>query len=166
MNFKRFIKHLFTTEIALKRHFTDESLARITSAIAAAERDHRGEIRFAVEAALEPVQLLKNLSPRERALEIFSQLRVWDTELNSGVLIYVLFADRAVEVIADRGIFDKTAQNHCWENIVKTMEKAFSAGDFEAGSLAGIRAVSDELIRYFPSNGHNPDELPNDVVLV
>lgn len=166
MDFKRFIKHLFTTEAAVKRHFPDASFATITSAIAVAERQHRGEIRFAIEAALEPSQLLHNITPRQRALELFSQLRVWDTELNSGVLIYVLFADRAVEVIADRGIHDKTAQNHCWEQIVKAMENSFAAGHFETGAVEGIKAVAEELTHYFPEENNNPDELPNDVILV
>jgi len=166
MNFKRFAKHLFTTEAAVKRYFSNESFAKITSAIAVAERQHRGEIRFAIEASLEPSQLIKNVTPRERALEIFSQLRVWDTELNSGVLIYVLFADRAVEVVADRGIYDKTANNHCWETIVKAMEDAFVAGNFEAGAIDGVKAVAKELIHYFPAGELNPDELPNDVILV
>lgn len=166
MNFKRFIKHLVTTESAVKRHFSDASLSNITSAAADAERQHRGEICFAIEAALEPGQLLRGVTPRQRALEIFSQLRVWDTELNSGVLIYVLFADRAVEVIADRGIYDKTAQNHCWEQIVKAMEDAFAAGRFETGAVEGITAVAKELINYFPAGDKNPDELPNNVVLV
>ncbi|MET0355218.1 MAG: TPM domain-containing protein [Cellvibrio sp.] len=166
MDFKRFIKHLFTTESAVKRHFSDASLSNITSAVADAERQHRGEICFAIEAALEPGQVLRGITPRQRAMEIFAQQRVWDTELNSGVLIYVLFADRAVEVIADRGIYDKTAQNHCWENIVKAMENAFSAGRFEDGAVDGIKAVATELINYFPASDHNPDELPNNVVLV
>jgi uncharacterized membrane protein len=157
---------LFTTDAAVKRHLSDKTLSVITSAVAAAERQHRGEICFAVEAALEPGQLVREVTPRQRALEVFSQLRVWDTELNSGVLIYVLFADRAVEVVADRGIFDKTAKNHCWENIVKAMEAEFAKGNFEVGAVEGVNAVAKELITYFPADDNNPDELPNKVVLL
>lgn len=166
MDFKRFIKHLFTSTATVKHYLPDVSFASITSIITAAEREHRGEIRFVIEAALEPHQVLRNVTPRQRALEIFSQLRVWDTELNSGVLVYVLFADRAVEVVADRGIYDKTAQNHCWEKIVKAMEASFSRGDFEAGAIEGVKAIAKELITYFPADTTNPDELPNDVVLM
>lgn len=166
MDLKRFCKHLFTHEAGVRRHFNETAMANITSAIAAAEGGHRGEIRFAIEAALDPVQLMRGITPRQRALDVFSQLRVWDTELNSGVLIYVLFADRAVEVVADRGIHDKTAHNHCWEKIVNAMEAAFAAGNFEAGALDGIRAVAEELTHYFPAGEQNPDELANDVVLI
>ena len=166
MSFTRLTRHLFTTESALKKCFSAAALARITDAIQQAEKNHRGEIRFAIEAALEPTQLLKNLTPRQRALEVFSHLRVWDTELNSGVLIYLLFADRAVEIVADRGIHDKTAQHHCWENIIRTMETAFASGDYEAGAIGGINAVAEELIRYFPAGENNPNELPNEVILI
>lgn len=166
MNLKRLTKHLFTTESSVKKHFSDHSLGIIKAAIDAAEKNHRGEIRFAIEAALAPAQILRDLSPRERALEIFSQLRVWDTEYNSGVLIYVLFADSAVEIVADRGIHDKTAKNPCWEKIIKDMEQAFASSDFEAGIIEGIEAVAKELITHFPADDHNPDELPNEVIFV
>lgn len=166
MNFTRLTRHLFTTESALKKCFSEATLARISTAIKLAEERHRGEIRFAIEAALEPAQVLKDVTPAQRALEVFSHLRVWDTELNSGVLIYLLFADRAVEIVADRGIHDKTATHHCWENIVHTMEGAFARGQYEAGAIEGIHAVAQELIRYFPADENNPNELPNEVVFV
>ena len=87
--------------------------------------------------------------PRERALDIFSQLRVWDTEHNNGVLIYLLLADRDVEIIADRGI-DAHVGAAGWETICRAMEKDFRAGLFEHGVIKGIEDVSRLLARHFP----------------
>jgi uncharacterized membrane protein len=113
-----------------------------------AESGHEGEIRFAVEASLNTLPLLRGQSARERGLEVFSQLRVWDTEHNNGVLIYLLLADRDVEIIADRGIH-RRAGDEKWEAICREMEAAFREGQFEAGVIAGIHAVGNQLREYF-----------------
>ena len=97
------------------------------------------KIRFAVEHALDLPQLLAGMSARDRAIEVFSQLRVWDTEHNNGVLIYLLFADRDVEIVADRGIHAKVGAG--WEDICRSMEQRFRQGEFEAGVIEGIRAA-------------------------
>ena len=97
---------------------------------------------------------------------MFSELRVWDTEYNSGVLIYLLFADRAVEIVADRGIHAKTADTQVWQRITEVMKEVFTAGQYEAGAITGIAAVTAELTRHFPASGENPDELANDVRLI
>ena len=125
-----------------------------------------GEIRFAIETALEPGQILRGITPQKRAIEVFSELRVWDTEYNSGVLIYVLFADRAVEIIADRGIHAKTVDRKVWSAITVVMQEAFAAGQFETGAMSGVAAVTAELTRHFPVSGENPDELANDVDMI
>jgi uncharacterized membrane protein len=166
MDIKRLFKHLFTTRASVKACFPELSLAVIKSAIEAAEDTHRGELRFVIEAALTPAQILAGVTARERALEVFSDLRIWDTELNSGVLIYVLFADRAVEIVADRGINQRASQ--AWGPIVAAMQEAYSAGFYEAGTLAGITAIEAELVKHFPLGeaGNNPDELHNDAVLL
>lgn len=165
MDIRRFLRHLFTTRAAVRRHFPPASLQAIEAAIAESERGHRGEIRFVIEPALEPGQLTAGMAPRERALEVFSELRVWDTEENSGVLIYVLFADHAIEIVADRGI-NAAAGQPAWERIAADMERAFAAGDYGAGALRGIAAVSAELLRHLPRGGGGVDELPNEVTLL
>lgn len=126
---------------------------------------HSGEIRFVVEAALAPMALLRGETPRERAIAVFTQLRMWDTEQNSGVLIYLLLADRDVEIVADRGIHKKVGQD-AWEIICREMEMELGKGHFAAGALAGIRAVEELLARHFPGSHNNRDELPNAPVVL
>jgi uncharacterized membrane protein len=141
------------------------SLARIEQAIAAAERQHRGEVRFAVETALDVVPLWRGISARERAIEVFANLRVWDTEENNGVLIYLLLADRDVEIVADRGIHERVGAED-WEKICRAMEARFRAGQFEQGVLDGIAQVSAALARHFPGPDRRGDELPDKPVLL
>ena len=150
MNLARILRHLGTGRLALRRLFPDSALAAIEQAIESSEISHSGEIRFAVEPGLDLLPLLKDQPARERAIEVFSQLGVWDTEHNNGVLIYLLVADRDVEIVADRGINVKVGREK-WELICQEMESAFSQGKFEAGVIAGVRAVGACLREHFPS---------------
>lgn len=161
----RFLRHLFTPPWRLWRHFPPALLAEIESAIRASETRHAGEIRFAVESALPPAALLRGVTAREAALKVFADLKVWDTEHNSGVLIYVLLADHDIEIVADRGIAARVEQRE-WDDIAKLMERHFRAGDFRAGIFEGIRRVTGLLERHFPPGSENPDELPNQPVLL
>ncbi|HAT30616.1 MAG TPA: hypothetical protein DCW29_07085 [Janthinobacterium sp.] len=165
MDTARLARHLFTTRRGVKRAFPATCMDAIRAAIERAEACHRGEIRFVIEAVLEPAQLMRAMTPRARALELFCKLRVWDTPDNSGVLIYVLFADRAIEIIADRGIHARAGQAS-WDCIAGAMQKAFASGEFEAGALSGIAGVAGELRRHMPIDGPSPDELPNEVTLL
>lgn len=160
MDGKRILHHLLTPAWKVGRVLAADDLRAVEEAIRAGERLHRGEVRFAVEAALDLRPLLRGQSPRERALEIFSDLRMWDTAENSGVLIYLLLADRDVEIVADRGIHARVGPA-AWEALCKDMEAAFKLGQFRAGLLEGVRAVSALLAREFPSAGANPNELPD-----
>jgi uncharacterized membrane protein len=145
--------------------FPSAALERIEATVKASEADHRGEVRFAVEGALEFLPVLKGLTPRARALEVFSLLRVWDTEENSGVLIYVQLVDRDIEIVADRGISARIAQTQ-WEAICRRMEEAFRTRRYEEGVLAGISDVSALLAAEFPAGAANADELPNRPVVL
>jgi uncharacterized membrane protein len=166
MALSRWIKHLLTTRWKMNQLFPEHSLAAIKTAIGTAEASHCGEIRFAIETALSPGQLWQGMTARERALEVFSLLRVWDTADNNGVLIYVLLADKAVEIIADRGIHQRTGGNQAWQRIIASMRDAFAAGRFEEGAVAGVGAVAEELVKHFPSTGANAGELLDDVVML
>lgn len=166
MDISRLVRHLLTTRRQINRYFPARSLDAIESAIQAAEARHLGEICFAVEAALAPAQVIGGVTPHQRAIEVFGELRVWDTDYNSGVLIYVLLADKAVEVIADRGIHRKTCHDPVWRDIVDAMQEAFASGRFESGALQGIAAVSAQLTRHFPASGPNANELPDQVNLL
>jgi len=167
MNIRRIMRHLSTGRASVRRTFSPAILDAIEQAIRQAEAKHSGQIRFAVEASLELAPLLAGQTAKQRALEVFSNLRVWDTEHNNGVLIYLLLADREVEIIADRGVHAKLGQE-TWEKICREMEVAFRAGNFERGVLAGIHHVGDHLMRHYPhSQGSEKiNELPDRPVLL
>ncbi len=165
MQIGRVLRHLFTPSWVLGRTFTTEVMDAIDAAVAASEGRHRGEIRFAVEAGLDLRDLLRDATARERAVEVFSRLRVWDTEENTGVLIYVQWLDRRVEIVADRGIARRVPQA-AWDGVCRKMEAAFREGRFGEGSVEAVRAVGDLLAGPFPARADNPNELPDRPVLL
>ncbi len=161
MQIGRLIRHAASTQWRTRMMFPGSTLDAIEQAITRAEKAHAGEIRFAIETALTPQHILHGAAPRARALEVFAHLRVWDTEHNNGVLIYVLLADRDVEIVADRG-FEGRVSPADWEAVCRLMEEHFRAGRFEAGSIAGVDAVGALLMRHFPKGSapsHN--QLPD-----
>ena len=165
MKIKRIVKHLLVTDGQVRRAFPRSTLMMIEKAIKESEAAHVGEIRFAVEGALDGLPLFKGQSARERAIEVFSQLRVWDTEDNSGLLIYLLLADRAVEIVADRGIDAKVSPQE-WTAICQQMEAAFRESNYEGGVIRGVQAVTQHLVQHFPAGGHNGNELPDKPVVL
>ena len=165
MKLKRIFKHLFAPHWIIRRAFPRRTLAAIEDAIRASEKLHNGELRFAVEAGLHPLPLLRGETARKRAHEVFSGLRVWDTAHNSGVLIYVQLVDHRIEIVADRGISAKVEQSE-WDAICRRIEHAYRNREFEQGTLAGIREITELLARHFPPRGDNPDELPDRPVIL
>jgi uncharacterized membrane protein len=165
MGIGRIAKHLVEHHWRARRVFTPTVLANIEAATRAGEQTHSGQVRFVVEGALDGAPLFRNQPARERAIDIFSHLRIWDTEHNNGVLIYLLLADRDVEIIADRGVDMKVGPDG-WEKICRDMEIDFRAGRFEAGAIKGIEAVSRELAKYYPPGGSHPNELPDRPVMM
>ena len=165
MGIRRIGKHLLAHRWRARRLFPAKTLAAIERAIRAGKATHSGQIRFVVEGALDGRPLLRDQSPRARALDVFSVLRIWDTAHNNGVLIYLLLADRDVEIVADRGIDAKVGRAG-WEKICTDMELDFKAGNFESGVIRGIGAVSRELAKYFPAQGAGRNELPDDPVVI
>lgn len=165
MDIRRFFKHLIFTDVQVRRAFAPATLQAIEQAIHASEKLHSGEIRFAVEGGLDSARIAAGQSARERAIEVFSQLRVWDTERNSGVLIYVLLADHAVEIVADRGINAK-AGSATWDAICKDMQTEFSKSAFQTGAVNGIAAVAGVIAAHFPPDSADVNELPNAPVLL
>lgn len=165
MRQSRLVRHLLTGPRAVNRAFSASSLKAIEQATQAGEQRHRGQIRFAVEAALPLTAIRAGQTPRQRALDVFSQLRIWDTEHNSGVLIYLLLADRAVEIIADRGINARIPPTR-WQAICAAMQTEFRQQHFEAGVIAGIQAVAAHLAEHFPADGTQANELPDAPVVL
>ncbi|HEX2631543.1 MAG TPA: TPM domain-containing protein [Bradyrhizobium sp.] len=165
MGIKRIGKHLIEHRWRVRRSFPPKALAAIERSIKATEATHSGQVRFVVEGALDGAPLFRGQSARERALDVFSHLRIWDTAHNNGVLIYLLLADRDVEIVADRGIDAKVGTAN-WEKICKAMETDFRAGDFEGGVIRGIEAVSKQLAAHFPRQGGGKNELPDAPVVI
>ena len=145
----RFSKHLVSHRWQVKRYFSDIALHNIEKAIEASESQHEGEISFVVEAGLHPYEIVFKKSPRKRAIELFGRFHIWDTEHNNGVLIYLLLADRDVEIVADRGIHQHVGHDG-WEAICHEMEVMFRRGEFEAGVLHGIAKIGAVLEKHFP----------------
>lgn len=165
MQAARVLRHLFATRWGTRRRFTRDVLAQIEKTLHRIEGQHAGELRFAIETAFDLPELWYGLTPRQRALQVFGQLGVWDTEGNNGVLIYVLMADRDVEIIADRAIAARVSQAE-WDAVCREMEAQFRAGRFAEGSEAGITAVGRLLGKHFPGRGGDRDEQPNQPVLL
>ena len=165
MNVKRILRHLATTQGQVNRAFPQAALNAVEQAIKASEATHTGEVRFVVEGALDGAPLFGGQTAKERALALFSQLRMWDTAHNTGVLIYLLLADRAVEIVADRGIHAK-AGTRAWVAICHEMEAAFKAEQFEAGAVGGIQAVTRQLVDHFPAGARNANELPDKPLVI
>lgn len=162
---ERLLRHLLLPPWQLQRMLPRAAMTAIEAAIVASERRHCGQICFAIEATLTPLQLLRELSARERALQVFAELGVWDTAGNNGVLIYVLLADKDVEIVADRAIAGRV-DPHCWEKICTGMERAFRTGDFGRGSLEAIAGVGALLERHYPGSGHSTNTVSDAPVIL
>ncbi len=157
----RFLRHLATDHGSARRAFPPAALEKIGAAIAEGEKAHRGQVRFVIEASIPLARVLRRLTPRERALEVFGDARVWDTEENCGVLVYVLLADHAVEIVSDRGIHGRVGAG-AWESVCRKMEEAFKSSRFADGALAGIAAINALLAQHYPRAGRaGPNELPD-----
>ncbi|TFZ07002.1 TPM domain-containing protein [Ramlibacter henchirensis] len=163
---KRILKHRWVDEADTRRAVPSELVERLARRVAASEKRHTGEVRICVEAGLPLSYLWRDATPRERAIAMFSKLRVWDTEQNNGVLIYLLLAEHAIEVVADRGLANKVDPD-TWQAIVRRMGEAFRQGQFEDGLTQALEEVSALLVEHFPLRPGqvDPNELPDEPVL-
>ena len=158
---RRLVRHFHAAYWGARRQLPAAALARMAEAVAAAEQGHLGEVCIVVEASLTPMQLLQRMDARERALEVFAQSRVWDTEHNSGVLVYVLLGDHAVEIVSDRGL--RVVSQADWDAIVARFRAAFTSTDAGTGCVQAIAELGALLRRQLPAAGPNPDELADPV---
>lgn len=165
MNATRFLLHVFATRWTTRRCFGPQVLAAIEMAIRETEASHAGEIRFAVETALDMAELVEDLAPRRRAMQVFGQLGVWDTANNNGVLIYLLLAEHAIEFVADRAL-SAHVDHAQWQAIVDRLGARLRSGEFEDGLTQALEEVSALLVAHFPTgdDGVSPNELPDSVV--
>ncbi len=161
----RLVRHLLQSPTAVRRRFTPTVLDAIEAAVGRAEAQHGGEVRFVVESDLGVAALLARRSARDRAIDVFAAKRVWDTAHNNGVLVYVLWADRAVEIVADRG-FNGLVSADEWAGACRSMERAFRAGDWQGGAVSGVATVGKLVARHYPASDHKPNELPDRPLLL
>lgn len=160
---KRLLRHALASNGTVRRAFSPEVLLAIQTEVAAREGRHGGEIRFAIENNLSPSAVWRGTTPRQRAIEVFTQLGVWDTEHNNGVLIYVLWADHGVEIVADRGFNGRVGEQE-WAAICRLMERELGRGDCQAAITSAIRATGELMARHFPTPDGN--ELPDHPVML
>jgi uncharacterized membrane protein len=162
----RLLRHRLLDERSARRAIGPDVLMRLKERVAASELLHSGEVRICIEASLPSSYVMRDAAPRERAVTMFGKLRVWDTERNNGVLIYLLLAERAIEIVADRGLTSRVPAGE-WQRIVDTMRGEFQGRRHEEGLLRAIDAVTALLVRHFPltPGEANPNELPDEPVV-
>ena len=161
----RWFKHAFMPPWCWRLSFSVETINAIEKAVKHSESQHSGELRFAIENSLAPGWVWHGMTARHRATDVFSNLRIWDTEENSGVLIYIQLADHEVHILADRGINKCVAQSE-WDRIAQLMRHEFQQSRFREGSLQGIQEITQLLAKHFPANSENINELPNRPVII
>jgi len=163
----RLLRHRWIDEAHVRRMLSADALERLTQRVAASERRHSGEVRICIEAGLPLSYLWRGAPARERAVMLFGKLRVWDTEHNNGVLIYLLMAEHAIEIVADRGIDARVSAEH-WAAMAGRMGTAFREGRFEDGLTQALEEVSALLVEHFPLAEGEPDrnELPDAPVVL
>jgi hypothetical protein len=156
----RIFRHLTTTSLTGRRTFPLHTLKAIQTAIAQGEAQHRAEVRLIVEPSLTLWDVIGGLHTRERARELFSHYRIWDTEENCGILIYINLADHKVEIIADRTA-TRAIPSSDWQSVCHTMTQGFARGDFHDSAIQALAQLSTLLKTSLPATGANPNELSN-----
>ena len=165
INLSRLFKHLFATSRQTKKYFPSTVLQQIEAAIAESEISHSGQIQVVIETTLSPYALFHQQTPRERAIEVFSLQKIWDTEHNNGVLLYLLMADHAIEIIADRGIHQVVGDDF-WQKTCTKIENELKSGFFQKGVLTGVHEIDQILRKFYPSNVITPNELSDEPVII
>jgi uncharacterized membrane protein len=161
----RLWKHLSTTEATGRRMFPAHTLKAIETAIAEGETRHRAEVRMIVESALDVQAVLNGVSPRERARELFAHYRIWDTEENCGVLVYVNLADHQVEIVADRGV-GRVITARDWQAVCRQMTQGFAHGDSHDSVIAALGQLNALLQQHYPDDGSRRNQLPDKPILL
>ena len=163
---QRLLRHRWLDEDDTRKAIPPALLQRLQQRVAASENRHSGEIRICVEASLPTSYIWRDATPRERAVAMFGKLRMWDTEDNNGVLIYLLLAEHAIEIVADRGLASRVPPAE-WSAMVQRMGSAFREGRFEDGLTHALEEVSALLVQHFPlaPGASSSNELPDEPVL-
>lgn len=126
---------------------------------------HRAEVRLIIEPALGVMDAMRGMSSRHRARDLFSRFRIWDTEENCGLLIYINLADHKVEIITDRGV-GRVVDAQAWQAVCQTMTQGFASGEFHGGAIAGLEQLNGLLKTRFPASGERPNQLSNRPIIL
>ena len=161
----RALRHWKTSAADGRRAFPQETLAAIAAAITAGEQTHRGELRLIVEASMPFDAIWDDVTTRQRALALFAEHGVWDTEDNCGVLIYVNLAEHKVEIVGDRNV-NRKIDSATWQAVCRTMTEGFARGNFHDSSIAAVEQVNALLRQHFPANGDRANELSDQPILM
>lgn len=156
-------RHLVTYPLIVRRRLPDATLTAIEQTVLVSERAHGGEIRVAIEADLSLLDILQGVTPRQRARNVFVELEVWDTVARNGVLIYLCLADRAVEIVADRGLSSVVSDAE-WRVVCEQLQQACGSGQYQQGMCSAVQAVGRLIAKHYPHADHN--EQPNRPVLL
>ena len=163
---ERLWQHWCLPSWRIKKWFPQTTLTRLERGIGESEAQHMGQIRFVIESNMETMAVLQGVTPRQRARQYFGSLEVWDTAYNTGVLLYVSCADRAIEIVADRGISQKVDAS-VWHDICQTLGKAFAEEMYQQGLEAALQQMTAVLISHIPRVEGRvvTDDLSNEIVL-
>ena len=162
---KRLIKHIFATKLLIYKYLSKKDIESLENMISLSEKKHQGEIRIVIQAHLTIHEILKNISIKQRAIDLFSLLRIWDTEENNGILIYLLLADKKIQILADRGIYHIKGQKY-WDSITKETTEYFKKEAYLEGLSEIINKITGEMVKMFPAKETNENELPNKIVIL
>lgn len=167
MDWSRIARHVMASQRGTHKLFSTDTMQRLQESIASGEATHRGEVRLIVESALPLRKVRRGMSTRQRALDLFGTFRVWDTEENNGVLLYINVADRKLEIIADRAASRRIGDPH-WQTVCGVAQASFRKGEFERGLTQALASIHDALSVAFPADGHTPrkNELPDAPVVL
>ena len=164
-NFSRLFRHWLTTKRRVRHIFSPTVTQAIQAAIAEGEKLHRAEVRLIVEHCLPTTAVLAGVRPRQRALDLFGRYRIWDTEENCGVLVYVNLADRTVEIVPDRAVMRLVTRDE-WRAVCDTMTSGFAQGEFRESTASAIYQLNALLQRHYPAAGAHPNQLPNQPIVL
>lgn len=157
----RLVRHRWA-ELCLNQHISPQVLDQLESLITASEQQHTGQLRICIEAGLPWSYIWRGATARERALSLFGKLRVWDTEDNNGALIYLLLADHAIEVVADRALHRLVSASE-WQALLQGVQQDFRRNAYADGLTTVLERTSTLLVQRFPRGGPSnaEDDLPN-----
>ena len=161
---KRWFKH-FLYISSMHRYFNKQDRMHIANAVQQAEKGHVGEIQVVIEGHI-PCSQAYHQNTRLRAQQLFAELGVWDTELNSGVLLYLNLCERKVEIVIDRGLKNAT-QAETWNEICQNIVVTLAQKEYLRAVIGGVNEIGQVLDQYYVKTDlYDENELPNEPIIL